>query len=111
MKNPNGCGKWQWFTNAGYQEHIFSYVNNINTIEGGTHVAGLGVPLPVCLRTTAINRVCLKKAKVAIRRGMPISREGISAIISVKFRNPSLKGRLTKTRQLKEVMGIVVILP
>ena len=40
MKNPMWLWKWQWFYNAGYQEHIFSYVNNINTIEGGTHVAG-----------------------------------------------------------------------
>ena len=49
--------------NTGYQEHLFSYVNNINTIEGGTHVSGFRRSIPGFLKAMAKSRACLKKQK------------------------------------------------
>ena len=68
--------------NASYQEHIFSYVNNINTIEGGTHVAGFRRSITRVFKSYGEKQGMFEKAKVAIEGDD--FREGISAIISVK---------------------------
>ena len=64
--------------NTGYQEHLFSYVNNINTIEGGTHVAGFRRSvLPGCLKAMAKKKDMFEKAKVEIEGDD--FREGLSS--------------------------------
>ncbi|MEO8772112.1 MAG: ATP-binding protein, partial [Ferruginibacter sp.] len=65
--------------NASYQEHIFSYVNNINTIEGGTHVAGFRRSITRVFKSYGDKQGMFEKAKVAIEGDD--FREGISAII------------------------------
>lgn len=76
--------------NASYQEHLFSYVNNINTIEGGTHVAGFRRSITRVFKSYGEKQGMFEKAKVAIEGDD--FREGISAIISAEP-NHSLKGR------------------
>ncbi len=80
--------------NAGYQEHLFSYVNNINTIEGGTHVAGFRRSITRVFKSYGEKQGMFEKAKVAIEGDD--FREGISAIISVKVPEPQFEGQ---TRQ------------
>ena len=81
--------------NADYQEHIYSYVNNINTIEGGTHVAGFRSALTRTLKGYADKSGMLEKAKVEISGDD--FREGLTAVISVKVQEPQFEGQ-TKTK-------------
>ncbi|GAA4388017.1 DNA topoisomerase (ATP-hydrolyzing) subunit B [Hymenobacter koreensis] len=81
--------------NDTYQEHIFSYVNNINTIEGGTHVAGFRSALTRTLKSYADKSGMLEKAKVEIQGDD--FREGLTAVISVKVQEPQFEGQ-TKTK-------------
>ncbi|MFH1507756.1 MAG: DNA topoisomerase (ATP-hydrolyzing) subunit B [Candidatus Omnitrophota bacterium] len=80
--------------NDGYTENIFSFANNINTIEGGTHLSGFKSAL-----TRAINQHA--KNKNFLKDGIAISgddvREGLTAVISVKVPNPQFEGQ-TKTK-------------
>ncbi|MBS1733647.1 MAG: DNA topoisomerase (ATP-hydrolyzing) subunit B [Bacteroidetes bacterium] len=91
--------------NASYQEHIFSYVNNINTIEGGTHVAGFRRSITRVFKSYGDKQGMFEKAKVAIEGDD--FREGISAIISVKVPEPQFEGQTKTKLGNSEVMGIV----
>lgn len=91
--------------NAGYSEHIFSYVNNINTIEGGTHVAGFRRSITRVFKSYGEKNGMFEKAKVAIEGDD--FREGISAIISVKVPEPQFEGQTKTKLGNSEVMGIV----
>ncbi|MGV3641923.1 MAG: DNA topoisomerase (ATP-hydrolyzing) subunit B [Adhaeribacter sp.] len=81
--------------NTSYAENIFSYVNNINTIEGGTHVAGFRRALTRTLKSYAERSGLLEKAKVEIQGDD--FREGLTAVISVKVQEPQFEGQ-TKTK-------------
>lgn len=91
--------------NASYQEHIFSYVNNINTIEGGTHVAGFRRSITRVFKSYGEKEGMFEKAKVTIEGDD--FREGISAIISVKVPEPQFEGQTKTKLGNSEVMGIV----
>src|SRR5215470_13042247 len=91
--------------NASFQEHIFSYVNNINTIEGGTHVAGFRRSITRVFKSYGEKQGMFEKAKVEIEGDD--FREGLSAIVSVKVPEPQFEGQ-TKTKLCNsEVMGVV----
>jgi len=91
--------------NASYQEHLFSYVNNINTIEGGTHVAGFRRSITRVFKSYGEKEGMFEKAKVNIEGDD--FREGISAIISVKVPEPQFEGQTKTKLGNSEVMGIV----
>ena len=81
--------------NTSYSEHVVSYVNNINTIEGGTHVAGFRRALTRTLKTYAERSGLLDKVKIEINGDD--FREGLTAVISVKVQEPQFEGQ-TKTK-------------
>ena len=81
--------------NNSYSENVFSYVNNINTHEGGTHVSGFRRALTRTLKNYADKSGLLTKAKVEIT-GEDF-REGLTAVISVKVAEPQFEGQ-TKTK-------------
>jgi DNA gyrase subunit B len=91
--------------NNGYNEHIYSYVNNINTIEGGTHVAGFRRALTRVFKSYGDKQGLFEKAKVTIEGDD--FREGLSAIISVKVPEPQFEGQTKTKLGNNEVMGIV----
>jgi DNA gyrase subunit B len=91
--------------NTGYNEHIYSYVNNINTIEGGTHVAGFRRALTRVFKSYGDKNGMFEKAKVTIEGDD--FREGLSAIISVKVPEPQFEGQTKTKLGNNEVMGIV----
>ena len=81
--------------NTGYSEKIYSYVNNINTIEGGTHLQGFKMGLSRSLKNYADKNKLLEKAKVEL--APEDFREGLTAVISVKVSEPQFEGQ-TKTK-------------
>jgi DNA gyrase subunit B len=81
--------------NDDFKEHIFSYVNNINTIEGGTHVTGFRQALTRVFKSYGDKEGLFERAKVEIEGDD--FREGLSAIISVKVPEPQFEGQ-TKTK-------------
>ena len=81
--------------NTGYTEKIYSYVNNINTIEGGTHLQGFKMGLSRALKNYADKNKLLEKAKVEL--APEDFREGLTAVISVKVAEPQFEGQ-TKTK-------------
>lgn len=81
--------------NTSYSENLVSYVNNINTHEGGTHVAGFRRALTRTLKTYADKSGALEKVKIEIN-GEDF-REGLTAVISVKVAEPQFEGQ-TKTK-------------
>jgi DNA gyrase subunit B len=91
--------------NTGYTEHIYSYVNNINTIEGGTHVAGFRRALTRVFKSYGDKNGMFEKAKVSIEGDD--FREGLSSIISVKVPEPQFEGQTKTKLGNNEVMGIV----
>jgi len=91
--------------NAGYQENLFSYVNNINTIEGGTHVAGFRRSITRVFKSYGEKQGMFEKAKVTIEGDD--FREGITAIISVKVPEPQFEGQTKTKLGNSEVMGVV----
>ena len=91
--------------NTGFSENVHSYVNNINTIEGGTHLAGFRRALTRTLKKYAEDSKMLEKVKVEISGDD--FREGLTAVISVKVAEPQFE-RQTKTKLgNNEVMGAV----
>ncbi|MBN1541497.1 DNA topoisomerase (ATP-hydrolyzing) subunit B [candidate division KSB1 bacterium] len=91
--------------NDGYSENLFSYVNNIHTIEGGTHLVGFKTALTRSLNNFALKNKLLKNGEANLS-GDDV-REGLTAVISVKVAEPQFEGQ-TKTRLgNSEVRGIV----
>ncbi len=91
--------------NEGYSEHIYSYVNNINTIEGGTHVSGFRRALTRVFKSYGEKQGLFEKAKVEIEGDD--FREGLSSIISVKVPEPQFEGQTKTKLGNNEVMGVV----
>ena len=91
--------------NDSYSEHIFSYVNNINTIEGGTHVAGFRRAITRVFQQYGKKQGLFEKSKVEVEGDD--FREGLSAIISVKVPEPQFEGQTKTKLGNSEVMGIV----
>ena len=91
--------------NDSYNEHLYSYVNNINTIEGGTHVAGFRRALTRVFKAYGDQQGLFEKAKVEIE-GEDF-REGLSTIISVKVPEPQFEGQTKTKLGNNEVMGVV----
>jgi DNA gyrase subunit B len=91
--------------NETYSENVHSYVNNINTIEGGTHVAGFRRGLTRTLKAYAEKSGLLKNMKVEITGDD--FREGLTAIISVKVAEPQFEGQTKTKLGNNEVMGAV----
>jgi len=81
--------------NEGFQENIFTYANNINTTEGGTHLAGLKSALTRSINSYANKNDLLKNIKEAIQGDD--TREGLTAVINVKLPEPQFEGQ-TKTK-------------
>jgi len=91
--------------NDDFKEHIFSYVNNINTIEGGTHVTGFRQALTRVFKNYGDKQGAFEKAKVSIEGDD--FREGLSAIISVKVPEPQFEGQTKTKLGNSEVSGVV----
>ena len=91
--------------NSTFNENIYSYVNNINTIEGGTHLTGFRRGLTTTLKKYAENNNLLKNAKVEITGDD--FREGLTAVISVKVLEPQFEGQ-TKTKLGNSEVGPAV---
>ena len=91
--------------NTGFRENLHSYVNNINTIEGGTHEAGFRTALTRILKKYAEESKALEKAKVEIS-GEDF-REGLIAVISVKVAEPQFEGQTKTKLGNNEVSGAV----
>ncbi|SMD32511.1 DNA gyrase subunit B [Reichenbachiella faecimaris] len=91
--------------NTSYTENVVSYVNNINTIEGGTHVAGFRRALTRTLKSYADKSGLLEKAKVEIVGDD--FREGLTAIISVKVQEPQFEGQTKTKLGNSDAMGAV----
>ena len=93
----------QW--NDGYAENVFSFANNINTIEGGSHLIGFKSALTRTINSYAFEKGLLKKDEENLQ-GEDV-REGLTAVISVKVQEPQFEGQ-TKTRLgNSEIKGIV----
>ena len=88
-----------------YSENILSFTNNINTVEGGTHVEGLRRALTKTFNDYARSKNILKE-KDSNLQGEDI-REGITAVISVKVRNPQFEGQTKTKLGNSEVAGVV----
>ena len=91
--------------NSSYSENVVSYVNNINTIEGGTHVSGFRRALTRTLKSYADKSGLLEKAKVEITGDD--FREGLTAVISVKVQEPQFEGQTKTKLGNSDVMGAV----
>ncbi len=91
--------------NEGFQENIYSYANNINTIEGGTHLSGFKSAL-----TRAVNgyikQTNMDKNEKVLPNGDDI-REGITAVISIKIPQPQFEGQTKTKLQNSDVEGII----
>ena len=98
--------------NTDFNENVHSYVNNINTIEGGTHVAGFRSALTRVMNKYAEESKLLEKAKLKDKDGKSAIdpndfREGLTAIISVKVAEPQFEGQTKTKLGNSEVAGMV----
>jgi DNA gyrase subunit B len=93
----------QW--NDGYSESVFSFANNINTIEGGTHLIGFKSALTRTINSYAIDTGQLKKDEENLQ-GEDV-REGLTAVISVKVPEPQFEGQTKTKLGNSEVKGII----
>ena len=91
--------------NTSYAENLVSYVNNINTHEGGTHVAGFRRALTRTLKAYADKSGLLEKAKVEVSGDD--FREGLTAVVSVKVAEPQFEGQTKTKLGNSEAMGAV----
>ena len=98
--------------NSDFNENVHSYVNNINTIEGGTHVAGFRAALTRVMKKYAEESKLLEKAKLKDKDGNATIdpndfREGLTAVISVKVAEPQFEGQTKTKLGNSEVAGMV----
>jgi len=91
--------------NDGYSENLFAFANNINTREGGTHLVGFKAALTRTINTYAYANDLLKKDAESLT-GDDV-REGLTAVVSVKLRNPQFEGQTKAKLGNSEVKGIV----
>ncbi len=91
--------------NEGFQENIYSYANNINTIEGGTHLSGLKSALTRAVNVYSKDNNFLKNEKIT-PSGNDI-REGLTCVISVKLSDPQFEGQTKTKLQNSEVEGFI----
>ena len=91
--------------NNTYNENVYSFVNNINTIEGGTHLTGFRRGLTCTLKKDAEDNNLLKNAKVEITSDDV--REGLTAVVSVKVLEPQFEGQTKTKLGNSEVIGAV----
>ncbi|MGI8401812.1 MAG: DNA topoisomerase (ATP-hydrolyzing) subunit B [Gemmatimonadaceae bacterium] len=91
--------------NDGYNENVFSFVNNINTHEGGTHLTGLKSALTRTINAYAAKNGSLKKANFTLS-GDDV-REGLTAVLSVKVKEPQFEGQTKTKLGNSEVEGAV----
>ncbi|MEK6916747.1 MAG: ATP-binding protein, partial [Nanoarchaeota archaeon] len=88
--------------NSGFKENVFSFVNNINTIEGGTHLSGFKTAL-----TRTINTYVAKNFSKDLKLTSEDVREGLTAVLSVKVPEPQFEGQTKTKLGNSEVKGIV----
>ncbi len=91
--------------NTDFNENIYSYVNNINTIEGGTHLTGFRRGLTMTLKKYAADNKMLEKLKIELSK--EDFRDGLTAVISVKVAEPQFEGQTKTKLGNNEVMGVV----
>ncbi|KGL50239.1 DNA topoisomerase (ATP-hydrolyzing) subunit B [Porphyromonas cangingivalis] len=91
--------------NTSYNENVYSYVNNINTIEGGTHLAGFRRALTRTLKKYAEDSKILEKEKIEVSGDD--FREGLTAVISIKVAEPQFEGQTKTKLGNSEVSGAV----
>jgi len=94
---------FQYFN--GYSERLFSFVNNINTREGGTHVAGFRAALTKCINRYASDDIVPKNLREKL--GGDDVREGITCVVSVRVPNPQFEGQTKTKLGNSEVKSIV----
>jgi len=104
-KDSNVAVELAMMYNTSYSENIFSYVNNINTIEGGTHVAGFRRAITRVFKAYGDKNKLFEKAKVDILGDD--FREGLSVVVSVKVPEPQFEGQTKTKLGNSEVSGIV----
>jgi len=88
--------------NSSYLENVFSYVNNVNTIDGGTHLVGFKTAL-----TRVVNDYIKKKSKEDVKLGGDDLKEGLTAIVSVKVPEPQFEGQTKSRLGNSDIKGIV----
>ncbi len=88
--------------NDGYNEHVYSFVNNVNTHEGGSHVAGFRSALTRCINNFAEHRKLIKENL----SGDDV-KEGLVAVINVKIQNPQFEGQTKSKLGNSEIKGLV----
>ena len=91
--------------NNTYNENVYSFVNNINTIEGGTHLTGFRRGLTTTLKKYAEDSKMLEKVKIEI--ASDDFREGLTAVVSVKVMEPQFEGQTKTKLGNNEVVGAV----
>ncbi len=91
--------------NTSYNENIFSYVNNINTVEGGTHLTGFRRGLTSTLKKYADDNHLLDKLKIELSK--EDFRDGLTAVVSVKVPEPQFEGQTKTKLGNNEVSGVV----
>ncbi|MDO4770872.1 DNA topoisomerase (ATP-hydrolyzing) subunit B [Porphyromonas sp.] len=91
--------------NTSYNENVYSYVNNINTIEGGTHLAGFRRALTRTLKKYAEDSKILEKEKIEVSGDD--FREGLTAVVSIKVAEPQFEGQTKTKLGNSEVAGAV----
>lgn len=104
-KESNVAVELAMLYNQSYSENIFSYVNNINTIEGGTHVAGFRRAITRVFKAYGDRNKLFERAKVDILGDD--FREGLSVVVSVKVPEPQFEGQTKTKLGNSEVSGIV----
>ncbi|MBI5505473.1 MAG: DNA topoisomerase (ATP-hydrolyzing) subunit B [Deltaproteobacteria bacterium] len=93
----------QW--NSGYAENVYTFANNINTIEGGTHLSGFRSALTRTINNYATANNVIKKAEEALEGDD--CREGLTAVLSVKVAEPQFEGQTKTKLGNSEVKGLV----
>lgn len=91
--------------NTDFRENVYSYVNNINTIEGGTHLTGFRRGLTTTLKKYADDNKLLEKMKVSLEKEDFL--DGLTAVVSVKVAEPQFEGQTKTKLGNSEVSGVV----